>query len=331
MSLKERIQAQTPMRLDHYIEHCLWDPKDGYYATKTVFGSTGDFITAPEISQIFGEIIGLWCISKWHELGAPASCTLLELGAGRGTLMRDVLRTAKADAAFAKAINPIILEKSAKLREVQLETTREKLSFIDDLKDLPNEPSLIIANEFFDALPIRQFRFEDGGWLEAYISENFTKIWRPCANPPAIMSRKMTAAATIEISEPSLQIASVIGQHLTTHNGAFLAIDYGDFEGFGDTLQAIKDHAYSDPFANQGEADLTAHVRFADMAHAAKIEPIFTTQGQFLQAFGGSARLNALKSKNPNLADDLSSGYHRLTAPDQMGELFKVLILEKLS
>lgn len=331
MSLKERIQAKAPMRLDHYIEHCLWDPKDGYYATKTVFGSTGDFITAPEISQIFGEIIGLWCISKWHELGCPNECILVELGAGRGTLMRDILRVAKADPAFQKAIKPTILEKSEQLRSIQQSTIGADISFIENLNDLSDLPAIIIANEFFDALPIRQFRFEDGGWLECFIDAQLQKIWRPCANPPAIMSQKMMSSVTIEISEQSIEIAASIGRHIKTHTGTLIAIDYGDFDGFGDTLQALKTHEYSDPFADQGEADLTAHVRFGDLANAAKIEPTFTTQGQFLEAYGGSSRLRALTTKNPALAEELTSCYHRLTSSEEMGELFKVLILEKMA
>lgn len=331
MSLKDRIIANAPMRLDHYIEACLWDESDGYYATKIVFGTSGDFVTAPEISQIFGEIVGLWCVSKWHEMGAPEVCTLLELGAGRGVLMRDILRVAKADPAFAKAIVPTILEKSAQLRDVQSVTIGQPVHFVEALRDLPCQPTLILANEFFDALPIRQFRFEDGGWLEAYVDQNLNKIWRPCANPPTVMSTKMTASVTIELCEQAMSIAAQIGRHIKEHKGAILAIDYGDFEGFGDTLQAVKDHRYSDPLLDQGEQDLTAHVRFGDIAGASNIDPVFNTQAQFLNAYGGVERLQSLCTQNPALADDLIAGYHRLTAPDQMGELFKVLILENIS
>lgn len=324
-SLKAEISADGPLRLDQYIERCLWDEDEGYYRRAEVFGRAGDFVTSPEISQIFGEVIGIWALRAWHELGAPSEFALLEMGAGRGLLMRDLLRVAKMDAEFMRAMRLHILEKSPARRDEQRAAIDVPITFLDDLS-LPAMPLIALSNEFFDALPIRQFRNEGGGWLEAYVSADLAKIWQPCPRPPKALSAYLDQNGTIEIFEDAGHIARALGAHAGRFGGQILTIDYGDFDGIGDTFQAVENHKISDPFTNPGHADLTAHVRFRDLAEAAALDCNFMTQAQFLDAHGGPARLQNLTQSNPALAGDLENRYHRLTDQTQMGTLFKVLI-----
>ncbi len=325
MTLRKRLEAQAPLRLDHYIEACLWDADEGYYRRKEVLGSKGDFVTSPEISQIFGEVIGLWIVQTWQDMGEPARFMLLEMGAGRGVLMRDMLRIIEKAPTCLAALDLHILEKSEARRAEQSANIALPITFLDALK-LPERPSIIVSNEFFDALPIRQFRNEGGGWLEAYVNGLIEKTWQPCARPPAALSPYLEANGIVEINEPAIAISKQLGDHLKAHGGAMLTIDYGDYDGIGDTFQAVENHQPANPFDNPGAADLTAHIRFRDLAEAAELSGDFMTQSAFLNAWGGQARLDALCAANPELAESLRADYNRLTSPKAMGELFKVLI-----
>ncbi len=323
--LKEQIRSQDALRLDHYIEACLWDAEDGYYRRKDVFGSKGDFTTSPEISQIFGEVTGLWALQSWHEMGKPTRFTLLEMGAGRGLWMRDILRTTSIDPAFTQALDLHILEKSPARRKEQQSAIPNAITFLDAFT-LPPQPAIIISNEFFDALPIRQFRNEGGGWLEAFLNDKLEKTWQPCPHPPQSLASHIGAPHIIEINPSMIEIGRILGDHLRQHQGRILTIDYGEFDGQGDTLQAIQNHQPTDPFAHPGHADLTAHIRFGDLALAAELNCDFMRQAEFLHQYGGVQRLENLKRANPSLAENLQAGYDRLTDPKQMGTLFKVLI-----
>lgn len=334
MSLAERIGAQInahgPMRLDRYIGICLYDPAEGYYATRAVFGVGGDFTTAPEISQIFGEIIGLWALDIWGRMGAPARFTLLELGAGRGVLMRDLLRVARHDPGFAAAVEIAILENSPRRRAEQIASINQLVHHLDHLRDLPPHPIITIANEFFDALPIRQFRNEGGGWLEAYVDADLKRVWRPVARVPVMLARYQAAEGVIELNEAALGLCGQLAAHHARYRGALLAIDYGDWDGTGDTLQAVRAQGYADPFSAPGHNDLTAHVRFADLAAPFQARPIFASQADFLDGFGGAMRRDQLVAQNPDQAETIIAGYARLTAPQAMGNLFKTLAIEEL-
>ncbi len=319
------------MRLDKFIEASLWHESHGYYSTKTVFGRKGDFVTAPEISQIFGEMIGAWIIQTWQRLGAPKKISLLEMGAGRGILMRNALRFCNQVPEFMSALSLHILEKSERLQAIQRNNIDKDIHFVSSLSQLPSTPTIIIANEFYDALPIRQFRFEDGGWLETYINGDLQKVWRPCAQPPKQMQSHMRSGKTIEICEGAIHFASKLGDFLFKNTGAHIAIDYGSWQGYGDTLQAIKAHKFVDPFLNSGESDITAHVRFEDIAEACALHAQFMEQSEFLEAYGGSRRLKQLIDQNPKMSQKLAQDYERLTDPNQMGKLFKVLIMEQMN
>jgi SAM-dependent MidA family methyltransferase len=317
--IEAEIAAQGPMRLDRYMELCLSHPEHGYYMRQQPFGAHGDFTTAPEISQMFGELIGLWLVHMWQEAGAPAHFTLLELGPGRGTLMADILRVAKLAPAFLAAADISLLESSPRLRDVQRETLGN-VQHIDRLEDLPEGPVFWVANEFFDALPIRQFVKNDFGWQERLVGAGL--VWalsetRPHpeleADFPALETGRI-----VEVNEAARPIASVLTKRITAQGGAALVVDYGRFDGVGDTFQAVQAHKTVEVFKHLGEADLTAHVRFKDLVQNG-VAHGFTTQGAFLKNLGIAARAQALGG--------VEDALHRLTDESEMGELFKVLAM----
>ena len=311
-----------------------------YYATRDPLGTNGDFITAPEISQIFGEAIGLWLVNEYMRCGQPRAFTLLEMGGGRGTLMADALRAiAQVMPDFVRGMQLFMLESSPLLRSKQQQVLAAYTpTFIGDLNTLPAQPLFVVANEFFDALPINQYRCADGQWKIRTVIDNVTASeWGEtditvAHVPPPIQILESDTWA--EFSEASFTIIHTLAAHIATYGGALLAIDYGHAKtAAGDTLQAVKKHAYTNPLQNSGEVDLTAHVDFAVLANAATPLPVtLTTQGEFLHALGGRERLAALcanKDKPTQMA--LLAGYHRLTTPDAMGELFKALIIQLLA
>jgi NADH dehydrogenase [ubiquinone] 1 alpha subcomplex assembly factor 7 len=402
------IEQEGPIDVARYMALCLGHPVHGYYATRDPFGAGGDFTTAPEISQMFGELIGLWCAAVWAQMGAPERVALIELGPGRGTLMADMLRVAKAAPGFREAIEVVLVETSPTLRQVQARTLadadvcwaatveealaalpppplrgrvgagggagstatpeprqthspssappppptpprkgegRTAPSTSDDpasaastaIRDDAGRalPAIIIANEFFDALPIRQFLRTPDGWRERLVGldDHGALTFGLAAERPSDVSLPDRPVDSIlEICPEALSITSRIAAHLAAHGGAALAIDYGAAHSSGDTLQAVKAHAFADPLAEPGEADLTAHVDFGALAAAARrsgAAPMaLVSQGELLARLGLAARAERLsRTASEAQREDIASAAARLSdrSPTGMGALFKAL------
>ena len=339
-ALKDRLLARIarlgPLSIADYMTECLLHPRDGYYTTRDPLGRRGDFITAPEISQMFGEVLGAWLAQVWIDQGAPNPFTLAELGPGRGTLMADALRATRGVPGFHAALHLHLVEASPKLRAVQAAILADYApSFHDNLSDLPDAPLFLIANEFFDALPIRQFQKHAGDdWSERMIGADGDRlIWG--LSPPvpiaALAGRKdVEIGQIVETCAPATAIAGEIGRRIATHGGAALIIDYGARDSRGDTFQALAAHAYVDPLATPGQADLTAHVAFGPIAMAAlpARASAICPQGVFLERLGITARAEKLaRSLGGAALQSHIAAHKRLTHPDEMGHLFKVLSL----
>ena len=334
--LAAQIEAGGPIGVDAFMEACLTDPEHGYYTTRDPLGAAGDFITAPEISQIFGELAGLWLAQVWADQGAPGQFVLAELGPGRGTLMADALRAASRVPGFAEAAELVLVETSPALRTAQAERLSDHAPrWVDRIEDLPDAPLFLLANEFFDALPIRQFLRTETGWSERCVGvENGTLAFttRPAEAPELAYREADTAPGEIvETCTPAANIAGQIGARLARHrSGAALIFDYGAPLSRGDTLQALKAHRPVDPLATPGEADLTAHVDFGALAAArgpAEAAPL-TPQGVFLERLGITARAQALAGRlSGDALQSHIAAHRRLTHPDEMGRLFKCLAL----
>ncbi len=322
--IEAEITENGPMRLDRYMALCLSHPEHGYYMQQHPFGADGDFTTAPEISQMFGELVGLWLVHMWQEAGAPARFTLLELGPGRGTLMADILRVAKRVPAFVQGAQVVLLESSEKLRGVQRGLLGD-VRHIERLEALPEGPVFAVANEFFDALPIRQFVKNDFGWQERLVGTGLQWVLSDTQKRPELDAAfaGLETGRIVEVGAAGRAMAADLCQRIATQGGAALVIDYGDFDGVGDTFQAVRRHEKVDVFATPGEADLTAHVRFGDLVQSG-VAHGFTTQGAFLSRLGIGARQQALAAAG---ARDSARQLARLVAPGEMGKLFKVLAL----
>lgn len=336
MSLRDiiiaQISTQGPMRIDDYMSICLLHPTQGYYTTRPPFGTQGDFITAPEISQMFGELIGLSLAQAWLDQGAPASFTLAELGPGRGTLMADALRAASRVKGFIDAAQITLLEASPALRQVQAETLNTYTPhWIDSIDALPEQPTYLIANEFFDALPIRQFVRDDTRWRERQVGmQDGTLAFGlgPAQPQPALAHRieDTKDGDLIEDCAAAAPILSTFSTRIATHGGAALVFDYGDWRSVGDTLQAVQDHAPTDPLIEPGHADLTAHVDFEALLNAtAPCTPSrVTPQGIFLERLGITQRAQTLaKTLSGAALESHIAAHRRLTHPQEMGNLFK--------
>lgn len=343
LDLGEQIDAQIrssgPMSISTYMRLCLTHPILGYYKNTDPLGVKGDFITAPEISQLFGEMLGIWIANTWDALGAPKAFDLVELGPGRGTLMADALRAIKTVPDIKDAMRLVLVETNATLIKKQqnlLGTFNPK--WATELSDLDDRdtPILIIANEFFDALPIKQFEKKDGAWRERMvgIANGQRQIGlSPTPMPPEAVPQNMQHIEDGVISEQSptsLGVITGIAERLTKRSGALLAIDYGYTKTQpGDTFQAIENHQFADPFANPGKADLTAHVDFEALATAAteagaNALPILA-QSDFLKAMGIEERNETLKVANPTRTKELDTDLNRLIGNTEMGNLFKCL------
>ena len=307
-----------------------------YYASHDPFA---DFATAPEIGQVFGELLGAWAVIAWQQLGRPNPVVLAELGPGRGTLMADAWRLAcRVAPDFAAAAQLHLVEFSPRLRALQAQVLPDA-TWHDDLAGLPDGPLIVIANEFLDALPIRQLVRRAAGWMERHVAPGAPGAHGVHVAPGAFVER-FTAPlgiaapldAVVEISEAAQQVAAFLGARLAADGGVALFIDYGHTASApGETLQALRRGKPADPLANPGEADLTAHVDFAAIAAAARAGgaaaygPI--TQAALLEHLGIAARTAALARARPDKAETLAAAQHRLCAPDQMGDLFKALAL----
>lgn len=306
-----------------------------YYGKGDPFGADGDFITAPEISQMFGELVGLWLADLWLRSGSGDSVNLVELGPGRGSLMADVLR-ATAKFGFAPSVH--FVETSEALRSVQLRNVPDSVHH-DSVDTLPKTgPLLVIANEFFDALPIRQFVTTHSGWRERVVvrerGSNFVSMPGTRAVDHQIPAEIRNAPnhSIYETSPDMSEILFALSRRLTEQGGTILIVDYGYvLSGLGSTLQAVKAHDYADPFANPGEHDLTAHVNFPEIVNLALMQDLRVSgpveQGFWLQALGIDMRAQQLAAAKPERAKDVQEMRGRLVEPAQMGTLFKVLAL----
>ena len=329
-----RIAAHGPMSLADYMAEALLHPTLGYYSTRDPLGAEGDFTTAPEISQMFGEVIGLALAQAWLDQGAPAPFALVELGPGRGTLMADILRATARVPGFADAAQIHLVEASPTLRAEQAKRVPQA-HWHDDITTLPALPLFLVANEFLDALPIRQFHRDDAGWREVMIGAE-DQILTPGLSAPApiaLLDHRLEDTKQGDIVEhcPALPgLVQTTAQTIATRGGTALFIDYGDWRSLGDTVQALQNHAAVDPFADPGTADLTAHVDFeaiATNAAPARYSRV-TPQGVFLERLGITQRAQALAANlsGPALEAHIAA-HRRLTHPDEMGTLFKVIAL----
>jgi NADH dehydrogenase [ubiquinone] 1 alpha subcomplex assembly factor 7 len=300
------------LRLDDWMAAC----NAAYYAARDPFGVAGDFVTAPEISQMFGEMIGGWIGDLWVRAGRPAA-RLVELGPGRGTLMADAQRVLARLPGFAEAVPLALVETSPALRAAQ--AARLAADWFDRVEDIPDErPLIVIANEFFDALPVRQFDGQGGERGVGLTDDGFASVTLPA---PGTMAG--------EICEAGAAMMAHLADRLRRHGGAVLVIDYGYAETQAlDSLQALRHHAVADPFAHPGESDLTAHVDFTALARAADGLRVSgpVPQGVWLARLGIEARAAQLRSAGtPAAAAQVMAAMMRLTAPTQMGNLFKAM------
>jgi SAM-dependent MidA family methyltransferase len=326
--LAARIRAEGPIRLSDYMAECLLHPAHGYYTTRPPFGAEGDFTTAPEISQMFGELLGLCLAQAWLDQGAPAPFTLAEIGPGRGTLMADVLRATRGVPGFHAAMRVRLVEASPRLRALQAEKLAPYAVDWVDLDALEG-PIFLVANEFFDALPIRQFRRAGPGWRETMVGLGESGL-APGLGPllpiPELGAR-LADTSEGEIVEICPEAGPILAR-LAPHLALALIVDYGGWQSRGDTFQALRHHAPCDPFAEPGMADLTAHVDFEALARAAGLPHAYTTQGALLTALGIEARAARLaRSLTGAALDSHLAATRRLTSPQEMGTLFKVLAL----
>ncbi len=337
MSLKDRLVARIsetgPITVADYMVECLLDPRDGYYTTRDPLGAAGDFTTAPEISQMFGEIIGLALAQAWLDQGSPRPATLAELGPGRGTLMADILRATRSVPGFHDAVQIALVEASPVLAKKQVQTLKvHDITTVDSVADLPDAPLFVVANEFFDALPIRQFLREGETWRERQIGVQNGTLAFGLGGPtdqPALASWSEVAHGTlVELRPAAGAIMAEIAARIAEQGGAALIIDYGSWGAPGHTFQALSAHEKVDPLAAPGNADLTAHVDFRALAEAAPVltpAPL-TPQGVFLERLGITQRAQTLAQQLTGPARDSHIAAHRrLTHPDEMGDLFKVL------
>jgi len=340
MSLKERLTREIiltgPMTVADYVTRCLHDPQDGYYATRPAIGATGDFITAPMISQMFGELIGLWAIELWRRLGAPERVRLVEVGPGDGTLMADALRAARLDPEFLRAVDLILIEPSPPLREAQgrmLADSDIHPRWVASLDRVETDaPVILIANEVLDCLPARQFVKTEDGWAERRVGVTddgelqfgLVRITGGFKRPDFAVE----AGQTIEISDQQAAFGRDIGTLIKAADGAALLIDYGRARReAGDTLQGLRRHRKVDPLETPGEVDLTQWADFPtvleEALHAGADVTGTIGQGEFLCLLGIEARADRLKAGRPDAAPVIDRQIARLTAEEQMGTLFK--------
>ncbi|ACL60100.1 class I SAM-dependent methyltransferase [Methylobacterium nodulans] len=338
--LRALIAENGPIPVEHYMALCLGHPRFGYYRTRDPLGAAGDFTTAPEISQIFGELLGLWAASVWHEMGRPSPCRLVELGPGRGTLMADALRAIRtALPAFAEAVDLHLVETSPSLRAAQRERLApigRPIAWHDRVEDVPAGPLLILANEFFDALPVRQYERTARGWCMRRVglaADGTGLAFGLDPDPVPDLAVAAPEGAVLTVPSVALALMRILAGRLVRDGGALLAIDYGEAGlGLTDTLQAVSRHRRIGVLDAPGETDLTAQVDFGGLARAASEAgaaihgPVM--QRDFLLALGLGSRVERLSARaRPDQAAAIAAGAARLTddAPTGMGRLFKVL------
>jgi SAM-dependent MidA family methyltransferase len=367
--LRARIEREGPLPVDAYMRTCLAHPEHGYWRSAESIGTDGDFITAPEISQVFGELIGVWCAVVWRSMGRPAPLRLVELGPGRGTLMRDALRAARSVPPFLAASTVHLIETSAPLRATQEQTLGSNpvvslsnhgdapaavlrqaqdeggmrwpvpIEWHEAIGEVPEGPAIVIANEFLDALPIRQLVFVDGAWHERVVDVDASGALQFAVGPSATGGTEELATsprpgAIVELRAGEDELLAELAGRGSPLIGLF--IDYGPAQpATGDTLQAVRRHAWVDPLSRPGRTDLTAHVQFARLAGKARAAGLVAdgplTQAQFLGRLGVAERAARLMAANPKQAGEIEAGVQRLISPTGMGELFKVMAVRSQS
>ncbi len=336
--IKMEIRQTGPMSIRSYMGTVLGHAQHGYYSSGDPLGAAGDFITAPEISQMFGELIGFFLVNLWQQLGEPRSFTLLELGPGRGTLMQDALRAASRADGFIDALHLQLFETNQTLKAQQAERLASYNPYwTPSVSAVPDDdPLLVVANEFFDAMPISQYVRMEDGWHERQVGlseyDDLRLGLSPTPISPDAMPDEVRAAEQGEVYEYSLHnkfIVEQLGKHIVAQRGALLAIDYGyAATRTGETLQAVRRHEFVDPLDEPGLSDLSAHVDFGLLAETARklglIAAPLATQRDFLANLGIVERATALARANPGQLDEIGAALRRLTAPEEMGTLFKV-------
>ncbi len=346
-ALSERIAAMAdregPVDIARYMALCLYDPAHGAYAARNPVGEAGDFVTAPEISQTFGEMCGLWVVQSWHNLGRPARPRLVELGPGRGTLMRDGLRAIGAAAKkFFVDAEVVLVERSPALAALQREALKDapvSVRWVESFdKIAPDRPLFLVANEFFDCLPIRQYVKAAQGWAEKMVTAKDGALSFALAAAPGLAAvlppayAEAPEGAVYESSPAAAAIIEDVARMLAAKGGAALVFDYGyDRPSFAGTLQAVRRHEKVDVLAAPGDSDLSAHVDFAALKAAAKRAGAAAfgpkEQGDLLISLGIEVRAQRLMLANPKAAPAIAAAVKRLVADDQMGILFKALAL----
>jgi SAM-dependent MidA family methyltransferase len=370
------ISSEGPISVERYMRLALSHPHHGYYRSRDPFGARGDFITAPEISQMFGELIGLWAADSWAKMGRPEHLAFIELGPGRGTLMADALRAARALPGFLEASSVHLVEMSENLRVVQRDVlvraghivdasrrdrecegpddragprglpgnrdeVRVPISWHERFAEVPEAPFILVANEFFDALPIRQYVRGLRGWHERLIGLDHQGALTFGLSPHFDPALRVVAPerAVLEFCADGLALAREIAMRLVANGGAALLIDYGHVrQGFGDTLQAVRRHEFVDPLSEPGDADLTAHVDFAALGNVAREAGALphgpVTQGDFLRALGIEARAERLKARaSGSQLAAVDAALRRLAGEreGEMGTLFKAMAISSRS
>lgn len=345
--ISNEISAQGPITVSRFMELALAHPQHGYYMKQDPFGQGGDFITAPEISQMFGELIGIWAAVVWQGMGNPKKINLVELGPGRGTLMADCVRAGAALEAFDDAIKMYLVETSPALREIQKTTlapTMRMPAWRGSIDDVDDGPLIVIANEFFDALPIEQYEKTETGWHVRVIETDSKtgelvfapgvsgkKLENESAIPPDI--RNAPPGAIFEHCPVGEKIITSVSEKIKKSGGAALIIDYGHIErGIGDTFQGLKDHSYVEPLSTPGNADITAHVDFANLADVAENAGLSVfgpvPQGAFLLRLGLRERADKLiLAASKEQIEEIETTHARLTEAEQMGTLFKAMVI----
>ncbi|WKA27717.1 class I SAM-dependent methyltransferase [Bradyrhizobium roseum] len=340
--IQKLIRSSGPMPVWRYMKLCLTHPEHGYYVSRDPLGREGDFTTAPEVSQMFGELLGLWTASVWKSIGSPSKLRLIELGPGRGTMMADALRAIRVLPPLYESIDIHLVEINPVLRERQRATLSgaRNISWHDSLDDVPDGPAVILANEYFDVLPVHQAVRRETGWHERVVNLDddgklsFGAAEEPIPRfevllPPLVRAAPIGAVFEWRPDSEMMKIAT----RVRDQGGAMLVIDYGHMRSdAGDTFQAIARHSFADPLKHPGQADVTAHVDFQALARAAEDVgarvhgPV--TQGDFLKRLGIETRAITLMGKaTPEVSDDISAALKRLTDSGRggMGSMFKVL------
>ena len=330
--IADAIRSNGPMPVSLYMLMCLHDPRDGYYATRPGFNA--DFTTAPETSQVFGELLGLWAAHEWMRLGSPRKFWLIELGPGRATMMADMLRAADSVKGFAEAVEVALIEASPALRHAQRERLEPRsIRTFDELEDVPPGPSIIIGNEFLDCMSVRQFVRDGNNWRERQVGittgDKFTFGIGPHADLPANV---IPVGDFVECAPALETMIDSVARRFRKDPGRALFIDYGPSDRSpGDTLRAFRNGQQMDPLADPGFSDLTADVDFPRLRQIAESEGLMVhgpiQQGYFLTKLGALERAKSLGRANPGRAEEIAAAVRKLTAPEQMGSRFKAVCL----